>query len=164
MEHTPETPAAEVEVAAFESLFAADQEPVRVPFTVAGRGAWVELTPMDAADHSRFSTIGLKYKLGDGGLQNVDITEVDQAAREQFLVQHTVTDWLLWQRQGRALNDPTAERGWQQVGAPEHSDPKKQHRMRQEFLAGLKCQRAFWEWLVRQCVRVNGLDGETVGN
>lgn len=141
----------------FERLFAADQEPERLAFTVQGRECWVELQPMNSMDHDSFATKGLTYSQSTGGVQ-VAQGELDLATRNLFLVSRTLRDFCLM-RPARALNSE-GETVWSELRPPERE--RDRLRFVEEVLRGT--DPAFWDWLVFHCHRVNGLLPDQQGN
>ncbi len=146
-----------------ETLFAADLEPVRLDWPKAP-GCWVELTPMDGPMQSKFAALGITWSQKGGKLEREESARVQADERDIFLVEHTVTDFLL-KRQKRAT---TGER------IVEETRCTGQGKSRREFIRTQLCGQphlgvpglapGHWRWLVYQCLKVNGLLETQQGN
>jgi hypothetical protein len=125
----------------FGHMFAADLEAETVPFRIAGRDAWVKLKPMD------FNLL-------------VEFNLQPPTERVNFMLRHTLLDWHLWALGGYPL-DPSEPRvrQWEQFNAPD--DPAARARILEQ---GLSLSPEAGNWLVAECMRVNGQTPEAQGN
>lgn len=141
----------------FAAFFAADMEPERVHFSIAGQPAWVELQKMESSDHERFMARGLQVQQAAQGVGSADI-----AGLHSFLVSRTVKDFCL---KTQTRDRETGGKVWIDVRPPAHDNPQREEKLRAEFVeANFRCNPEAWGWLVQECYRVNGLAGETEKN
>lgn len=146
----------------FGVLFASDLQTERVPFTVTDDTGkelecWVDLRPMDSGHLDDFNVAGCEVRMvNDGAGMRQEIGKIDIGARNRFLVSRTLVGWQMWRRQYNAgvpigwMQDVPSEVTRQREGAIESGE--------------WRTERAFWEWLVGECLRVNGMTEQDAGN
>ena len=125
---------------------------------------WVRLLPMDGAAYDEFSSVGQRFifKTDDeAGTRMVDATtEARQELAKQnlFLLMATVKDWRLpYFRSEKGAVPPSGNAFWD-LGENRAGPAKRR------FLNRLN--REIRDYIVKECLRVNGLDSEasaTVG-
>lgn len=138
-----------------DSLFAADLESERLEFRVGGQPAFLDLLPMDAAANTRFQALVAKVCDPVTGQMRADMDAGAMREYQLHLVAHTVIGGTLWRRtrtkEGEAV-------GWQQDVIPADA------RSRRTYFENCQSQPAFWEGLLEECLRVNGLGAADQGN
>jgi hypothetical protein len=147
---------AELKTPKFAAIFAADLEPEVVTCEVGdGLECKFWLQAMDSGDLQRFFSMGVKVTMGSDGAETRQ-ADLAMDERTMFLVSRTLTDWLFWTRP--QLKD--GGRGdWQQAAPP--AEPKHRRRFVED---NFRCVPAFWNWLATECLRVNGMLGDTPKN
>lgn len=154
----PRQPEPEPAARAFADFLSADPTPRRVHFTVGGEECWIDLLPMDAEAADRFTTLGVGYSMVAGNMQTSG--DIDLAARNLFLVVHTVADYCLIRHQR------TKEGGTQayEIRPPQGKGAAWRARLEAEIKTYFRRDPAFWRFVVGECQRENAEDEETAGN
>lgn len=143
-ESTP-TPPPGLKGRTFGAVFRGDRNPERVSFVIAGNEAWVDLLPMDK---------NRRDELGDRFTQGATADRI--AGFNAFLATHTVTDFLLWTQ---ATDKESGEKHWQQVRPPQGNQQREDF-----WRKGATLFPDFWDALLADCLRVNGLGQSAEGN
>ncbi len=156
----PEAVPIEPAVRSFDDFLSADPTPRRVHFRVGGQECWVDLLPMDAEAFDRIQTVGAKYSMVTAGVAATG--EIDLAARNLFLVVHTLADYCLKRQQRNRQGDVE----WYEVRPPagDRTKPAWRNQVEQQVRDKFRRDRRFWDFLVGECIQENALDEESAKN
>jgi len=136
----------------FGALFRTDRDARRIEFTVTLEGkereCWVEVLPLDK------DQLNALQRLSDGRIGRDSASDV-----LDFVVGHTVVDFLLWERpvgargeRGSARQVRPADGTGRGAGIPE------------QIRTSFRALPEFWEALVEECLDENGWSAEAQGN
>lgn len=133
----------------FGAVFRGDRTPERIEFEVGGNEAWVDLLAMNKNKRDE-----LGDRFGSGPVAD------RIAGFNTFLVTNTCTDFLLWTK---ATDPETGTQEWIRVSPPpEKGRPK--HWLDDFWKTGADLFPDFWDALLAECLRVNGIGEQAEGN